>query len=171
MRIISFSLLVALYTMAVANISITEAQVMPSANPPGAASPVPTADALQDEPHGSQPVSTKASNTGADQPASTVAPSLPSPNVGSNASARDYLHAARIALATGSTGEAQQALEMAQTRLLDRSTPLFQTNTPSGNPAVEKISSAIKALGAGDRMQAMQLIDEAMPLAAEPPPQ
>ena len=156
MRMINFVLLATFCTVAVASISVTAAQ------------PVPPADTIQDEPHGSQPASDQASNTGADQPASTVAPSLPEPDVGQNAPAQDYLHAARAALATGRTGEAQQALEMAQTRLLDRSTPLFQTNTPSVNPAVGKIAAAIKAMGTGDRFAAMALIDEALPLAIEP---
>ena len=62
----------------------------------------------------------------------------------------------------GRTGEAQQSLEMAQTRLLDRSTPQFQTSDPSDNPAVTQISQALKALAAGDRAQTMQLIDAAI---------
>jgi hypothetical protein len=59
---------------------------------------------------------------------------------------------------------------MAQTRLLDRSVPLFQTNTPSADPAVGKIAAALKTLGAGERFRAMQLIDEALTLAGEPKP-
>jgi hypothetical protein len=149
-----FVLLIVLGALAVARVSTAGAQTMPT---------VP--DALQG---GSQPASDQASNTGADQPASTIAPSLPAPDVEQNAPARDYLRAARTALATGRTGEAQQALEMAQTRLLDRSVPLFQTDTPSIDPAVGKIAAAIKTLGAGDRFRAMQLIDEALALAGEP---
>lgn len=154
MRMIKFVPLAMLGALAVARISTAGAQTMPTAP-----------DALQG---GSQPASDQASNTGADQPASTIAPSLPAPDVGLNATAQDYLHAARTALATGRTGEAQQALETAQTRLLDRSVPLFQTDTPSIDPAVGKIAAAIKTLGAGDRFRAMQLIDEALALAGEP---
>jgi hypothetical protein len=154
MRMIKFVPLAMLGALAVVRISTAGAQTMPTAP-----------DALQG---GSQPASDQASNTGADQPASTIAPSLPAPDVGLNAPAQDYLHAARTALATGRTGEAQQALEMAQTRLLDRSVPLFQTGTPSIDPAVGKIAAAIKTLGAGDRFRAMQLIDEALALAGEP---
>ena len=40
----------------------------------------------------------------------------------------DYLRAAQGALAAGRIAEAQEALEMAQTRMLDRSVPLGQTN-------------------------------------------
>jgi hypothetical protein len=54
---------------------------------------------------------------------------------------------------------------MAETRLLDRSTPLFQTNTPSANPAVSQISQALQALAAGDQARCMSLIDAAMPNA------
>ena len=81
------------------------------------------------------PTSNKASNIGAADTASPIAPALPSPDLGPGAPPLAFLHAARAALATGRTGEAQQALEMAETRLLDRSTPLFQTNDPSTQPA------------------------------------
>ncbi len=54
---------------------------------------------------------------------------------------------------------------MAQTRLLDRSVPMGQTNNPSDNPAVTQISQALQALAARDRAQAMQLIQSAIPAA------
>ncbi len=76
-----------------------------------------------------------------------------------------YLRAAQSALQAGRTGEAQQSLEMAQTRLLDRSVPMGQTNNPSDNPAVSQMSQALKALAAGDRAQTMQLIQSAIPAA------
>lgn len=113
----------------------------------------------------SYPLSTMASNTGAGDVRSTVAPTLPEPSVGPNASPRELLAAARAALMSGRTGEAQEALERAQTRLLDRSTPLFQTDQPSMNPAVTQIAGALHALGAGDRGSALQGIDAALPLA------
>lgn len=111
---------------------------------------------------GRQPVSPNAANINQqDQPYSNVAPALPTPELGPNASPVDYLHAAQIALASGSTGEAQQSLEMAQTRLLDRSVPYGQVNAPINSPAIDTISRALRALGAGDRGQAMQLIQVA----------
>ncbi len=82
----------------------------------------------------SLPRSNRASNITPSDTRSSVAPNLPSPPIGENASPRAYLIAARGALAAGRTGEAQQSLEMAQTRLLDRSVPLFQTNTPPATP-------------------------------------
>jgi hypothetical protein len=113
----------------------------------------------------SMPMGTTASNINPSDSNSTIAPNLPSPDVGDNASAPDYLVAARNALAAGKTGETQQSLEMAQTRLLDRSVPLFQTNTPSANPVVAQISQALQALAAGDRPRCMQLIEAAIPNA------
>ena len=113
----------------------------------------------------SLPMGTQASNIDQRDTRSTIAPNLPSPAVGGNASAADYLRAAQSALQSGRTGEAQQAMEMAQTRLLDRSVPQQQTNNPSDNPAISQISQALKALAAGDRAQSMQLIQSAIPTA------
>ena len=68
----------------------------------------------------------------------------------------DFLRAAQGALAAGRTGEAQQAMEMAQTRMLDRSVPLGQTGVPDSNPVVTLISQALRALGERDRAASMQ---------------
>lgn len=113
----------------------------------------------------SLPMGTRASNIDQSDTRSMIAPNLPTPPLGPDASAADYLRAAQNSLQAGRTGEAQQALEMAQTRLLDRSVPMGQTNNPSDNPAVTQISQALKALAAHDRMQTMQLIQSALPAA------
>jgi len=113
----------------------------------------------------SLPMGTRASNIDPTDTRSQIAPNLPTPPVGANANAVDYLHAAQSALQAGRTGEAQQALEMAQTRLLDRSVPQDQTSNPSDNPAVTQVSQALHALAAQDRMQTMQLIQSAIPAA------
>jgi hypothetical protein len=113
----------------------------------------------------STPMGTHASNIDQADTRSPIAPNLPSPAVGPNASPADYLRAAQASLLAGRTGEAQQSLEMAQTRLLDRSVAQDQTNNPSDNPAVSQISQALRALAAGDRAQAMQLIQSTIPLA------
>ena len=113
----------------------------------------------------SLPMGTHASNIDAADTRSVIAPNLPTPPIGPNAGPADYLRAAQSALQRGRTGEAQQALEMAQTRLLDRSVPQGQTNNPSDNPAVTQVSQALKALAAGDRTQTMQLIQSAIPAA------
>ena len=119
----------------------------------------------------SLPRSDKASNIGPGNTQSTIVPNLPSPPIGENATPRDYLLAARAALATGRTGEAQQSLEMAETRALDRSVPLFQTNVPPKDPLVAEIQAALDALGAGDKLRAMQIIEAAIPHAERPPAQ
>jgi len=113
----------------------------------------------------SMPMGTTASNINPTDTRSQIAPNLPSPAIGDTASAPAYLTAAQNSLAAGKTGEAQQSLEMAETRLLDRSTPAFQTNTPSHNPAVSQISQALQALAAGNTQQCMSLIQAAMPNA------
>src|SRR5579871_6822426 len=69
---------------------------------------------------GTQPMSNAASNLPGQAVRPEVAPSLPAPAVTSNQPS-DFLRAAQGAMAAGRTGEAQQAMEMAQTRLLDRS--------------------------------------------------
>jgi hypothetical protein len=113
----------------------------------------------------SLPMGNRASNIDQNDTRSWIAPNLPSPSVGPNAGPVDFLRAAQSALQAGRTGEAQQSLEMAQTRLLDRSVPMGQTNNPSDNPAVMQISQALRALASGDRAQTMQLIQSAIPAA------
>ncbi len=139
------------------------------AYPPAAAYGGPPAGARPGHAPGegvSYPLSGGASNIGPADTRSTIAPTLPTPALGPNAGPVQYLQAARASLAAGRTGEAQQSLEMAQTRLLDRSVPYDATNTPSANPAVSQISEALRALGVGDRMRAMQIIDATIPQAA-----
>jgi hypothetical protein len=113
----------------------------------------------------SMPMGNRASNIDQSNTRSLIAPNLPSPQVGENANAVDFLRAAQSALQAGRTGEAQQSLEMAQTRLLSRSVPMQQTSNPSDHPAVMQISQALRALAAGDRAQAMQMIQSAIPAA------
>jgi len=141
----------------------------PTYTPPPAAYGGPPAGARSGHAPGegvSYPLSSSASNIGPGDTRSTIAPTLPTPALGSGAGPVQYLQAARASLAAGRTGEAQQSLEMAQTRLLDRSVPYNAVNTPSANPAVAQISEALRALGAGDRMRAMQIIDATSPQAA-----
>jgi hypothetical protein len=113
----------------------------------------------------SLPRSDKSSNISPGDTRSVVAPNLPSPQVGENASVRDYLQAARSALLLGRTGEAQQALEMVETRALDRSVPLFSTNVAVKDPLVDEIEHALHALSTGDRGHATQIIETALPHA------
>jgi hypothetical protein len=92
---------------------------------------------------------------------STVATALPAPPVSEDADAAEFLRDAERALAAGREGEAQQSLEMAQTRLLDRSVPLGSTRVPSDSPSVNLVSQALQALVSGDRMNCLRLIHAA----------
>jgi hypothetical protein len=139
--------------------------ITPQGVPPGT-SPVTGARPGNDVGTGmSMPMSGRASNIDQQDTRSVIAPNLPSPDLGDDASVRAYLRAAQGSLATGRTGEAQQSLEMAQTRLLDRSVPMGQTNTPSDNPMVQQISRALQALAAGDRAGCMDMIQAALATA------
>ncbi len=146
--------------LAQTSVPLTPQGVPPGANPATGARPgneIGTGMSL--------PMGNNASNIGPADTNSPIAPNLPSPNVGDGASAQAYLIAARNSLAAGNTGVAQQSLEMAETRLLDRSVPLFQTNSPSGNPVVSQIAQALHALAAGDRSGSMAMIEAAIPNA------
>jgi hypothetical protein len=107
----------------------------------------------------SLPRSTKASDIVPAETSGTSAPMLPSPDLGLDAPSRDYLRTARVSLAAGHTGRAQQSLEMAETRLPGGSTAPDQAKLPSDDPTVTKIREALHGLGHGDRAQAIQIID------------
>ena len=70
--------------------------------------------------------------------------------------------AARAALVAGNTGEAQQSLEMAETRALGRPVVLGQANTPNASLYIARIADARSALGKGDSRYAISLIDVAL---------
>ena len=95
------------------------------------------------------------------QSPSTILPALPAPPIDANAAPADFLRTAERALVAGQTGEAREAMEMAQTRLLDRSVPLGQTDRPSEQPAVTLISQGLRALDTGDRMTGLRMIQAA----------
>ena len=100
----------------------------------------------------SLPLSDTAGNILPQQDGSPLVGRLPVPPVDENAGPRDFLMTARGALAAGRTGEAQEALERAETRLLDRSVPLYRTADPIRDAEVTQIRGVLHALGAGDRM-------------------
>ena len=109
----------------------------------------------------SLPRSDRASNIVPADTRSSIAPTLPSSALDENAGPYDYLRAARAALIAGRTGEAQQSLEMAETRSLDRSVPQGQV-APIDSRFVSRISDARRALGDGDSAHAIELIDLAL---------
>lgn len=106
----------------------------------------------------SLPLSDKASNATPGSTRSVIAPRLPTPNAGDDSSPRGFLQSAQRALTLGRTGEAQEALERAESRLLDRSVAPSRAGVPSAQPVVTQVGDARRALAAGDRAQAQQLI-------------
>ena len=88
--------------------------------------------------------------------------SLPASAIGEDATANDYLRSARASLVAGRTGQAQQSLEMAQTRALDRSVVPNQASVPDDSLLVSRIYDARRALGEHDNVHAIQLIDLAL---------
>jgi hypothetical protein len=91
-----------------------------------------------------------------------IVSALPAPSLSLDATSRDYLRAARAALAAGHTGEAQQSLEMAETRVLGGSTAPDLAKLQNDDPKVTQIRDALHALGVGDRGHAIQMIDIAL---------
>ncbi|MBV9747214.1 MAG: hypothetical protein JO157_00215 [Acetobacteraceae bacterium] len=92
---------------------------------------------------------------------SDIAPALPMPPVRGN-SPEAYLAAANRALEHHQGGEAQEALERAETRLLDRSVPAGQGNMPERDPRLAQIHDARIALSNRDWNAARQSIQQAM---------
>jgi hypothetical protein len=87
---------------------------------------------------------------------------LPAPTLAEGSRPSDYLRAAEAALAAGRVAEGESALEMAQTRMLDRSVPIGQTGNPSDNPTIVQITQARGALAAHDRAASLQAIQAAI---------
>ncbi len=110
----------------------------------------------------SLPLSDKAGNIAPGGAMPAVAPTLPSPAVGDSSFPGEYLRSARAALVGGHTGLAQQSLEMAETRALDRVVPPGETTAPSASPVVMRIEDALHALSKGDNAGAIVFIDRAL---------
>ena len=111
----------------------------------------------------SQPASSQASNISPSDSHSTIAPRLPgSAASGIDETAAQLLRMAQRDLSAHRTGAAQEALERAETRMLDRSTPVGMTDTPATNPVIQTISEARQALGHNDVAGAQSLISQAM---------
>ena len=128
--------------------------VPPGANPETGARPgnvIGTGNSL--------PVSSRASNISPADTRSLIAPRLPLPPVPEGAPPRQFLLAARQALQSGQTGMAQEALERAEARQLDRSVAPSRASEPITGPVVTQISNARQALGRGDIGGAIGIID------------
>jgi hypothetical protein len=109
-----------------------------------------------------EPFSTVASNIDPADTRSTIAPRLPTPTALENDAPAGYLKAARQALDARRTGAAQQALEMAETRLLDRSVPKGSADVADQAPAVMMVRNALTDLGRNDLAGARAKIDTAL---------
>ena len=80
----------------------------------------------------------------------------------SGARPEDFLKSAQQDVQHRRAAAAQEALEQAETRLLDRSTLASEASQPDSSPAVQAISQAISAVGKHDWQTAKQQIDTAM---------
>ncbi len=111
----------------------------------------------------SEPFATHASNISQADTQGDIAPALPQPGVGRDAGPAGYLRAAERALQTGQTGLAQNALEMAETRLLDRSVIRGMGGVPDDSHAVQAITAALNDLSRHDIQGAETQTRDAMP--------
>jgi hypothetical protein len=96
----------------------------------------------------SLPMSDKAGNLDAATTHSALAPNLPAPQGPEDV--RSLLLAA------------QEALERAETRALDRSVPVGTEHVPARDPLVMAVTQARGAMAAGDDRGAMAIIDDVL---------
>jgi len=113
----------------------------------------------------SLPRSDTSSNLDQQTTRSELAPALPSPSATDDI--QSLLLDARHALQIGQTGEAQEALERAETRVLDRSVPQGSERVLAEDPLTIATSQARAALAAGNPAGAIRVIDGALPHAAD----
>lgn len=111
--------------------------------------------------------SPRASNITGSDTRSVIAPALPPVSLGPDATATRYLLEARRALAANQTGRAQSALEHAETLLLTRSVPIGAANDPDRNPAVLNVNAALRSLASGDTGEAINLIQQTIPMTQQ----
>ncbi len=110
----------------------------------------------------SLPRSEKAGNILERQKIVTIANTLPDPGMTEDALPVDYLRAARASLLVGHTGQAQQSLEMAETRALNTTIAIGQDNVPTDRVMISRIKEALQTLGRGDSPGTIKLIDVAL---------
>jgi hypothetical protein len=91
-----------------------------------------------------------------------IAPALPTPPLDQSASPRAFLEQAQEALGRHRPGEAQEALERAETRMLDRSVVPSRAAVPDSTAGVEQIRQARDALTRRDVRAAQQIIANAL---------
>ena len=108
----------------------------------------------------SLPLSSAASNITPSDTRSTIAPTPPEPPVGADAQVSALLSSANQSIASGATGAGEEALEQAETQILQRSVPQTQTDYTSTDPVVNQIEQARQALGNNDTTGATQRISQ-----------
>jgi hypothetical protein len=86
---------------------------------------------------------------------------LPVPDVPQDAPPSAFVAAARSAIAAGRPGEAMEAIERAESRLLVRSVRPSRAWVPSDQALVRMLADARAALGQGDRATALARLAEA----------
>jgi hypothetical protein len=111
---------------------------------------------------GRQPTSTAPANVGPGDTHTLWSPQLPTPFVDDNAAPAAFMKAAEAAIAAGRLGEAQEAIERAESRALDRSVRPSKAGQPSQQKLVRQLADARRALGTGDRAGALRLLQAAM---------
>ena len=107
----------------------------------------------------SLPRSDHAGNLNAATTHSELAPNLPPPQSDEIGA---LLAEARADLQANRTGAAQEALERAETRALDRSIPVGTERVPAQNPLVDAVGQARAALASGDTQGAIAIISRAI---------
>ncbi len=100
-------------------------------------------------------------NLQAHQGESRMSPALPQPDLGQNAPASAYLHAARRALATGQLGLAQSSLAQAETALMNRPGNMRH---PLESPAVHNVEMALNAMAHRDYGRTMDIVQHTIPM-------
>lgn len=90
---------------------------------------------------------------------------LPDPPVDDDAPASAFVNAARTAIALGRTGEAMEAIERAESRVLIRSVRPSRAGSPSDQALVRTLAEARAHLRQGQRAEALDKLSE---VAANP---
>ena len=106
------------------------------------------------------PQTTGARSFEPNDPYSAIAPQTPLPPVRENDRLHAFLEAAWSAVDRGQSEEAQDALERAETRLLDRAVAMNSAQKPDDRHAVLDIGVARQVLTARDRPGALRAIDD-----------
>jgi hypothetical protein len=115
---------------------------------------------------GNEPLSNMPTNTGPNNTHTVWSPRLPTPAAGEDAPPAAFIKSAQAAIAAGRLGEAQEAIERAESRALDRSVRPSRAGLPSGQALVKLLAQARQLLGNGDRGGAMQTLNQAVALPA-----